>query len=216
MVLAPPVKRKRRRKKRRVPKTDEDVTEASAQPSEESGIALVTAGDVGQEKEEVDVTAMAVEEKVQTSTVNDESSFAVSAEEVELKELASTSSVAEEATSINLSSITAPCNNVNKTEKEPPVVTENVGASNKEKQAKLITEDAPTGSTTPPAPSRQEIPPVAPTEVKRSPLIPRYSRFEFLANSMIITDVTTERGTVTVKECSAYEGFYGPEPDRPS
>ena len=36
----------------------------------------------------------------------------------------------------------------------------------------------------------------------------KYSHFNFLANSMIITDVTTARGTVTVKECSAYEGFF--------
>ena len=36
----------------------------------------------------------------------------------------------------------------------------------------------------------------------------KYSRFDFLANSIIITDVTTEKGTITVKECSAYEGIF--------
>lgn len=36
----------------------------------------------------------------------------------------------------------------------------------------------------------------------------KYSHFDFLANSMIITDVTTEKGTITVKECSAYEGIF--------
>ena len=44
---------------------------------------------------------------------------------------------------------------------------------------------------------------------------PQYSRFDFLANSIIITDVTTEKGTITIKECSAYEAFFGPEPNRP-
>lgn len=44
---------------------------------------------------------------------------------------------------------------------------------------------------------------------------PQYSRFDFLANSIIITDVTTDRGTITIKECSAYEAFFGPEPNRP-
>lgn len=44
---------------------------------------------------------------------------------------------------------------------------------------------------------------------------PQYSRFDFLANSIIITDVTTDKGTITIKECSAYEAFFGPEPNRP-
>ena len=38
--------------------------------------------------------------------------------------------------------------------------------------------------------------------------VTKYSHFDFLANSIIITDVTTEQGTITVKECSAYEGFF--------
>ena len=217
-VLAPPVKRKRRRRKRTVPKTDEGISEATPQPADESGVALFTAGETGKEKEDMDETTAAVEEEAQKNTMDDESSFAVSStEDFGLKEMASSSSVPEEANVVNLTGSTAHCANAVNTDKEMPIVTETPGASDKEKHTKTSVEDVPVSSTnTPVSAARQEAPRAAPTEVKKSPLIPRYSRFEFLANSMIITDVTTERGTVTVKECSAYEGFYGPEPDRPS
>lgn len=46
---------------------------------------------------------------------------------------------------------------------------------------------------------------------KKSNILSKSSHFDFLANSIIITDVTTERGTITIKECSAYGDFFGPE-----
>lgn len=201
-----------------MPKTDEGISEAIAKPSDDTGVALVTGTETGNEKEE-GVIAADGEERVQKSVVNSESSFAVSvmkAEEVGLKEIASSSSTTEQSKALSSSGITAPCSNINETNTEVPLVTEKAAASDKEKLVNKSPEDVPTGSTNPPAVTRQEVPPRIPTEVRKSPLIPRYSRFDFLANSMIITDVTTERGTVTVKECSAYEGFYGPEPERPS
>ena len=166
----------------------------------------------------MDETTATVEEKAQKNTMDDESSFVVSStEDLGLKEMASSSSVPEETKVVNLTDSTTHCANVVKIDKETPIVSEKVEVGDKEKHTTKGTDDVPASSTNSPASAaRQEAPRTAPTEVKKSPLIPRYSRFEFLANSMIITDVTTERGTVTVKECSAYEGFYGPEPDRPS
>ncbi|XP_001632346.2 polycomb group protein Pc [Nematostella vectensis] len=58
-------------------------------------------------------------------------------------------------------------------------------------------------------------PKIVASERKPNVTMSRYSHFDFLANSIIITDVTTERGTITIKECSACGDFFGPEPDRP-
>lgn len=48
-------------------------------------------------------------------------------------------------------------------------------------------------------------------QFEKKSVLSKSSHFDFLANSIIITDVTTERGTITVKECSAYGDFFGPE-----
>ncbi|XP_020915234.1 polycomb group protein Pc [Exaiptasia diaphana] len=50
-----------------------------------------------------------------------------------------------------------------------------------------------------------------PKQQDKKSVLSKSSHFDFLANSIIITDVTTDRGTVTVKECSAYGDFFGPE-----
>ncbi|XP_031565285.1 polycomb group protein Pc-like [Actinia tenebrosa] len=49
------------------------------------------------------------------------------------------------------------------------------------------------------------------SQLEKKSIMSKSSHFDFLANSIIITDVTTERGTVTVKECSAYGDFFGPD-----
>lgn len=202
-----------------MPKTDEGVVEATPQPSDEPGVAPVADVEIGNEKGDIEVAEADGEEKAVNNTVNSESGFAVSAmktEEVGLKEMTPSSSATEEAKAAPSSSTAAQCSSTSKADLETPLVLEKAATNDKEKHTKKGAKDVPSGSSNPPACPRQEAPLGAPTEVKKSPLIPRYSRFEFLANSMIITDVTTERGTVTVKECSAYEGFYGPDPDRPS
>ena len=211
------MKRKRRRRKRTVPKVDESVSEDTPQPLGESGVPLGT-DDLGHEKADIEITAAVGDEKVPNSKVKSDSSYtlpAVKVEEAGSKEMETSAPVTEQA-KVNSPGNAAQSIHTNKPDVELPHVTEKAVVNDKEKQTKTSAEDVPTGSTTPPTCSRQEAPHGGPTEVKKSPLIPRYSRFEFLANSMIITDVTTERGTVTVKECSAYEGFYGPEPDKSS
>ncbi|XP_068729234.1 polycomb group protein Pc-like [Montipora capricornis] len=216
-ALAPPTKRKRRRRKRKIPKTDESIGEATLQVSDESGTTLVAVNNTEQEKE-ADIPAVS-EEISPKIAISNESAFSVSEKEVSLDEMAacSSSSQCETKVAVNLSAGSTTLSvDATTTENDISLVTEKPVSSDKEKHSKKSTDDPPVGSTNLPVSLRREIPPAVPTEVKRSPLIPRYSRFEFLANSMIITDVTTERGTVTVKECSAYEGFYGPEPERPS
>lgn len=161
------------------------------------------------------------EEKQPKSNMNSESGLAVSEQDVSVDEapVPTSSSDLEEVKAVaSVTGTASLCIEAETTDKDIPVVTEKtVVANDKEKHPKIIPDDTPAGPTKPPAvTSRRDAPPAVPTDVKRSPLIPHYSRFEFLANSMIITDVTTERGTVTVKECSAYEGFYGPETDKPS
>lgn len=219
-VLAAPVKRKRRRKKRKVTKTDESISEATSQVSHESVVPpVIGANDIEPEKGG-DIASVS-EEKQPKSNMNSESGLAVSKQDVSVDEapVPSSSSVLEEVKVVASVTETASlCIEADTTDKDIPIVTEKtVVANDKEKHPKIIPDDTPAGPTKPLAvTSRRDAPPAVPTDVKRSPLIPHYSRFEFLANSMIITDVTTERGTVTVKECSAYEGFYGPETDRPS
>lgn len=178
---------------------------------------MVGANDIEPEKSG-DIASVS-EEKQPKSTINNESGLTVTKQDVSVDEapVPSSSSVLEESKAVASTTGTVSlCIEADTTEKDIPLVTEKTVANDKEKHPKMIPDDTPAGPTKPPVTSRRDAPPAVPTDVKRSPLIPRYSRFEFLANSMIITDVTTERGTVTVKECSAYEGFYGPEPDRPS
>lgn len=219
-VLAAPIKRKRRRKKRKITKTDESISEATSQVSHESGVPpVIAANDIEPEKGD-DISSVS-EEKQPKSNMNSESGLAVSEQDVSVDEapVPSSSSDLEEVKAVaSVTGTASLCIEAETTDKDIPVVTEKtVVANDKEKHPKIIPDDTPAGPTKPLAvTSRRDAPPAVPTDVKRSPLIPHYSRFEFLANSMIITDVTTERGTVTVKECSAYEGFYGPETDRPS
>lgn len=219
-VLAAPIKRKRRRKKKKITKTDESISEATSQVSHESGVPpVIGANDIEPEKGG-DVASVS-EEKQPKSNMNSESGLAVSEQDVSVDEapVPSSSSDLEEVKAVaSVTGTASLCVEAETTDKDIPVVTEKtVVANDKEKHPKIIPDDTPAGPTKPLAvTSRRDAPPAVPTDVKRSPLIPHYSRFEFLANSMIITDVTTERGTVTVKECSAYEGFYGPETDRPS
>lgn len=219
-VLAAPIKRKRRRKKKKITKTDESISEATSQVSHESGVPpVIGANDIEPEKGG-DIASVS-EEKQPKSNMNSESGLAVSEQDVSVDEapVPSSSSDLEEVKAVaSVTGTASLCVEAETTDKDIPVVTEKtVVANDKEKHPKIIPDDTPAGPTKPLAvTSRRDAPPAVPTDVKRSPLIPHYSRFEFLANSMIITDVTTERGTVTVKECSAYEGFYGPETDRPS
>lgn len=219
-VLAAPIKRKRRRKKKKITKTDESISEATSQVSHESEVPpVIGANDIEPEKGG-DIASVS-EEKQPKSNMNSESGLAVSEQDVSVDEapVPSSSSDLEEVKAVaSVTGTASLCVEAETTDKDIPVVTEKtVVANDKEKHPKIIPDDTPAGPTKPLAvTSRRDAPPAVPTDVKRSPLIPHYSRFEFLANSMIITDVTTERGTVTVKECSAYEGFYGPETDRPS
>lgn len=207
-VLQPPVKRKRRRRKRTVPKVDESVSENVPQPSTESEVAVGT-DEPGVVKESVEVPA-SIEMKGES-----DHDVPVAADKVDTEVGISVSATAEEP-KISMPASSAQFANTNKCDVEGPHASEKTATNDFDKQTKTSTDNLPSGSMNPPTYSRQETPIGAPTEVKKSPLISRYSRFEFLANSMIITDVTTERGTVTVKECSAYEGFYGPEPDKSS
>lgn len=219
-VLAAPIKRKRRRKKRKITKTDESIAEATSQVSHESGVPpVIGANDIEPEKGG-DIASVS-EEKQPKSNMNSESGLAVSEQDVSVDEapVPSSSSDLEEVKAVaSVTGTASLCIEAETTDKDIPIITEKtVVANDKEKHPKIIPDDTPAVPTKPLAvTSRRDAPPAVPTDVKRSPLIPHYSRFEFLANSMIITDVTTERGTVTVKECSAYEGFYGPETDRPS
>lgn len=219
-VLAAPIKRKRRRKKRKITKTDESISETTSQVSHESGVPpVIGANDIEPEKGG-DIASVS-EEKQPKSNMNSESGLAVSEQDVSVDEapVPSSSSDLEEVKAVAcVTGTDSLCIEAETTDKDIPIITEKtVVANDKEKHPKIIPDDTPAVPTKPLAvTSRRDAPPAVPTDVKRSPLIPHYSRFEFLANSMIITDVTTERGTVTVKECSAYEGFYGPETDRPS
>lgn len=219
-VLAAPIKRKRRRKKRKITKTDESIAEATSQVSHESGVPpVIGANDI--EPEEGGDIASVSEEKQPKSNMNSESGLAVSEQDVSVDEApvpSSSSDLEEVKTVASVTGTASLCIEAETTDKDISIITEKtVVANDKEKHPKIIPDDTPAVPTKPLAvTSRQDAPPAVSTDVKRSPLIPHYSRFEFLANSMIITDVTTERGTVTVKECSAYEGFYGPETDRPS
>lgn len=194
---------------------DEDGVEVPPLPTEESAVPLAV-NDAGEGKLDVEISVTDVEEKARQSVLDSEGSFAGSvlkAEEICSKEIVPSTSAVEEVMSAGPS-----CSSSNtKTDlHETSIVTEKAAMVEKEKHVKTSSEEVPTASTNPLSSTRHETPlHAAPSEVKSTPVIPRYSRFEFLANSMIITDVTTERGTVTVKECSAYEGFYGPEPDRP-
>lgn len=212
----PPVKRKRR-KKRKIPKMVEGSAEVPLQSSASEELIPLAVNDAGETKKlDVENCAANVEEKALQNAVLSEGSFAGSvlkAEEVCSKEIAlpSTSEVDEVISGPSCSSSNTKTDILDTT-----LVAEKAAVNDKDKPLKTTSADAvPTTSTNPLPSTRNETSLPAPSEVKNTPVIPRYSRFEFLANSMIITDVTTERGTVTVKECSAYEGFYGPEPDRP-
>lgn len=210
----PPVKR-RRRKKRKIPKVDGG--EVPLQPStSEDLVPLAVKGAGEAEKLDVEICATNVEEKALQNPVLLEGSFVGSvlkAEEVCSKE------IAESSTSVVDEVMSGPsCSGSVNTKTDildTALVAEDAAVNDQDEPVKTSGDVVPTASTNPLPPARNETPVPAPSEVKNTPVIPRYSRFEFLANSMIITDVTTERGTVTVKECSAYEGFYGPEPDRP-
>ena len=192
---------------------DEGSAEVPLKSSEETvPLAVNDAGEA--EKLEVEISAANVEEKALQNAVIGEGSFAGSglkAEEVCSKEIAPATSVVDEI----MSGPSCSSSNTKTDLLETALVAEKAAVNDKDKQVKTSADAVPTASTNPLPSTRHETPLPAPSEVKNTPVIPRYSRFEFLANSMIITDVTTERGTVTVKECSAYEGFYGPEPDRP-
>ena len=209
-VVPPPVKRRRRRKKRKIPKIEEGTGEAVPSTEAASTVSLGVTEVVG---ENVDVEITESEEKSREK--ESENTFAESnlnTEEGHPKEIAPLTSVVEES---KASSCNAGSSSSTKTDVLETPLSEKPPVNETDNQLEKSADEVPTASTNPPSSSRHEAPlPAAPTEVKNTPVIPRYSRFEFLANSMIITDVTTERGTVTVKECSAYEGFYGPEPER--
>lgn len=209
-VDPPPAKRRRRRKKRNLPKGDEVIGEAVPSLEVETTAPLVVT-EVGEKTVDVEVT----ESEERPPDKESEDKIAESNSNIEqtpLNEIApSTSDVSE----LETSPCNVGCSSSLKTDKLESPSAEKPSVVERENQSKPSTAEVPTVSASPPSSSRHEVsPPVAPTEMKNTPVMPRYSRFEFLANSMIITDVTTERGTVTVKECSAYEGFYGPEPDR--
>lgn len=192
---------------------DEGSGEITVQSSEET-VSLAVNDAEQAEKLDVEISAPNLEEKGLQNVLGEGSlaGSVLKAEEVCSKEIAVPStSVADEV----LSGPVCSSSNIKTDILETALVTEKATVVDKDKAVKTSVDALPTASTNPLPPTRNESPLPAPTEVKNTPLIPRYSRFEFLANSMIITDVTTERGTVTVKECSAYEGFYGPEPDRP-
>lgn len=191
---------------------DEDGVEIPPLSTEESAVPIAV-NDTGEEKLDVETSVPDAEEKVNQ---NSEGSFAGSvleADEIASKEIGPSTSSVEEASSAAGPSSTG---SSTKDIQETTLIAEKAATNDKDNYAKTSSEEVPPASTNPVSSTRHEIPHPAPSEVKNTPVIPRYSRFEFLANSMIITDVTTERGTVTVKECSAYEGFYGPEPDRPA
>lgn len=207
--LQPPVKRKRRRKKRKIPKMDEDGVKIPPLPTEESAVPLVV-NDTGEGKLDVEISVPDAEEKVMQ---NSEGSFAGSG--LKADEIASAKEIGPSTSSVEEAGPSSTGSNT-KDIQETALIAEKAATNDKDKHAKTSSEEVPPASTNPVSSTRHEIPHPPPSEVKNTPVIPRYSRFEFLANSMIITDVTTERGTVTVKECSAYEGFYGPEPDRPA
>lgn len=190
--------------------------EVPLQSSEE--LLPLAVDDAGESKNlDVENCVANVEEKALQNAVLGEGSFAgsvsVKAEEVCSKEIAVPStSVADE---VIISGPSCSGSNTKTDILDTTLVAEKAAVNDKDKPLKTSADAVPTASTNPLPSTRNETTLPAPSEVKNTPVIPRYSRFEFLANSMIITDVTTERGTVTVKECSAYEGFYGPEPDRP-
>ena len=212
----PPVKRKRR-KKRKIAKVDGGSGEVPLQSSVSEELVPFAVNDAGEaEKLDVEICATDVEEKALQNTVLGEGSFAGSV--LKAEEVCSKPEIAESSTSVVDEVMSGPsCSSSNtKTDLlDTTLVAENAAVNDQDEPVKTNGDVVPTASTNPLTPPRNETPLPAPSEVKNTPVIPRYSRFEFLANSMIITDVTTERGTVTVKECSAYEGFYGPEPDRP-
>lgn len=191
--------------------------EVPLQSSASEELLPLASNDAGESKKlDVENCAANVEEEALQNAVLGEGSFAGSvlkAEEVCSKEIALPStSVVDEA----ISGPSCSGSNTKTDILDTTLVAEKDAVNDKDKPLKTTSADAvPTASTNPLPSTRNETSLPAPSEVKNTPVIPRYSRFEFLANSMIITDVTTERGTVTVKECSAYEGFYGPEPDRP-
>lgn len=209
-VDPPPAKRRRRRKKRNLPKVNESTGEAVPSLEVETTVPLAET-EVGEKTAEVEITES--EEKFPDKASEDKTAESNSnIEETPLKEIAPSTSVVSE---LDTTPCNAGCSSSSKTDVLETPLPEKPPVIERDNQPKPSTADVPTVSTSSPSSSRLEVPPpAAPTEMKNTPVIPRYSRFEFLANSMIITDVTTERGTVTVKECSAYEGFYGPEPDR--
>lgn len=190
--------------------------EVPLQSSASEELLPLAVSDAGESKKlDVENCGINVEEKAQQNATLGEGSFADSvlkAEEVCSKEIAvpSTSVVDEVISGPSCSSSNTKTDILDTT-----LVAEKGAVNDKDQPLKTSADAVPTASTNPLHSTRNETSFPAPSEVKNTPVIPRYSRFEFLANSMIITDVTTERGTVTVKECSAYEGFYGPEPDRP-
>ena len=209
-VDPPPAKRRRRRKKRNLPKVNESTGEAVPSLEVETTVPLAVT-EVGEKTAEVEITES--EEKFPDKASENKTAESNSnIEETPLKEIAPSTSVVSE---LDTTPCDAGCSSSSKTDVLETLLPEKPPVIERDNQPKPSTADVPTVSTSSPSSSRLEVPPpAAPTEMKNTPVIPRYSRFEFLANSMIITDVTTERGTVTVKECSAYEGFYGPEPDR--
>ena len=205
--------KRKRRKKRKIPKMDGNSGETPLQSSEETVPLAVNEAEEA-EKLDVEISATDVEEKGPQNVLGECSAAGsvLKAEEICSKEIAAPStSVVDEV----MSGPSCSSSNTKTDILETALVVEKAAVIDKDKPVKTSADAIPTASTNPLPPTRNEAPLPDPSEVKNTPVIPRYSRFEFLANSMIITDVTTERGTVTVKECSAYEGFYGPEPDRP-
>lgn len=210
----PPVKRKRR-KKRKIPKMDGGSGEVPLpEPLASEELDPLAVNDAGEaEKLDVEICATNVEEKALQNAVPGEGSFSGSvlkAEEVCSKEIAVPStSLVDEVMSGPSSS-----NSNTKTDiLDTTVVAEKAAVNDKDKPVNTSADAVPTASTNPLPPTRNETPLPASSEVKNTPVIPRYSRFEFLANSMIITDVTTERGTVTVNEHISRINIYGSQPD---
>lgn len=204
-------------RKRRKPNT-ETLTETDQKEASES-VAEEPSAFTG-------VTAETTETKQNNDEISDVSGTAASSPEHKMTEL--TVEIPEDNHAVK----TMP------TSPEVPVIDEATDSREQEKSSEnpIVScstslpvssqTDAPSSTTktlhSPPVVSPKRISPVntsAPTaeerkidqknsQLEKKSTMSKSSHFDFLANSIIITDVTTERGTVTVKECSAYGDFF--------
>ena len=210
VVRSPPVKRRKRRK---IHKVKKDTT-AVPQGTNQAVVAVVEHQETEEEKQDADGFIEDVKEKGSETVAWGESSVS----EIVTDEQGITGSGSCGCTNDE----EMPCpSSASKTGNQieagatvvPPRIPEVSQSEKPEKQVETSSAEVTLTSTSSAVNLKRESSFKVTIEAKNYPVSSRYSRFDFLANSMIITDVTTERGTVTVKECSAYEGFYGPELD---